>query len=205
MTGASELVDVAVPLPEPWTFHQLGDDDLAATQDELVTLLDGKVDDPRSVAADAMAEFLERIGAGSRPMLLASVREDLGEERILAISLIVTRNELGGSLDPWRDAFQDAEDLVEVTVLDEPAVRIASRAMVDAGDLFEEPLQVVTWRYVVPFDDRSVLVFAFSTPNHELDEILLEHVEMIMSGVSISLSEPASGENPANADSTASN
>lgn len=199
----TERVHLDLQLPEIWTITDLSDEAQAATEAELAAMLADDVDDPEVVAAASMEEFRERIGGGSTPVLIASLRQELDDGALLAASLIVTKNDLTGSLEPWTEAYGDAA--VDVEVLGAPALRIEERSNVNAGELFDGPVQIVTWRYVVPFDARSVLMFAFSTPNHELDELLLEHVEMIMSGVSVSLSDHASGENPPNTDSPASN
>lgn len=178
--------DLEVQLPELWTVHTLGDDERAAAIGELTALLDGKVDDPAAVAAESMDEFMVRVGAGSQPVMLASFREALSDESVLCASLIVTHNGLSGSLEPWSEAYGDSAD--EIELLGAPALRIEERANVAAGDVFDEAVKIVTWRYVVPVDGRSVAVFAFSTPNHELDELLLTHFDEIMHRISM---EPA--------------
>ncbi len=186
--GSAGLVDIAIPLADMWTYHELGASERATAESELAEMLADQVDDPEAVASASMDEFMQKLGAGSLPLLVASFREDLNDEdddesAILAASLIVTKNDLSGSLDPWREAYGDDAD--EVEVLDAPALRIEERMNVKSGDLFAEPVQVVTWRYVVPFGPKSVLLFAFSTPNHELDDLLLAHVDEIMRGVTI--------------------
>ena len=178
-----ELVDIDVPLPEIWTFNDLGSDNRSATEAELAELLADKVDDPDAVAASSMDEFLDRVGGGGTPLLIASFREEMDDESILSASLVVAKNDVGGSLDPWRQAYADA---VDVTVLGEPALRTYERTMVRAGDLFDDDLTVVTWRYLVPFDARSILMFSFSSPNAELDGELLEHFDDIMADVEFS-------------------
>lgn len=177
-----EYVDIDVPLPEIWTFNGLDTDDRSAAVAELTELLDCQVDDPDAVASSSMDEFLDRVSGGGTPLLIASFREEMDDESILSAALVVAKNSVGGSLDPWRGAYADA---VEVTVLGEPALRTFEQSMVQAADLFDEPLTVVTWRYLVPFDARSILMFSFSSPNAELDEELLEHFDEIMAGVEI--------------------
>ncbi|MEL6894275.1 MAG: hypothetical protein AAFP84_21970 [Actinomycetota bacterium] len=185
--SATELVDISIPLTEIWTHHVLGADERANAEAEITSLLAGDVDDPETVAAATMEEFVERIGGGSIPMLVASFREEMDDGSIFAASLVVTKNELSGSLEPWSEAYGD--DAVGVDVAGAPALRIDERSRVAAGALFDEPVEILTWRFVVPFDARSVLMFAFSSPNHDLADILLEHVEEIMSGVEIAGSE----------------
>lgn len=177
-----ELVDITLPLPSIWVANEMGDDQLADTEQELIEMLTGKVDDPESTAKQAMADFLDQVGGGRPPLLLASFREVMDDESLLSATLTVTKNELGGSLEPWRQAYADADD---IEVMDAPALRTFETTMLNAPELFDEGVHVLTWRYIVPFDERSILMFAFTTPNHELDDIFLEHFDDIMSEVSI--------------------
>lgn len=131
-----------------------------------------------------MDQFRERVGGGNTLLLIAGLREELDDGAVLAASLIVTRSDVTGSLESWTEAY--GGDAAEVEVLEAPALRIEERSKVNAGELFDEPLEIVTWRYVVPFDAGSVLLFAFSTPNHELADVLLEHFDEIMSHAVIS-------------------
>ena len=76
---------------------------------ELVELLDEHVDDPEAVAAASYDEFMERVGGGSTPLLIASFREEMDDGSLLSASLSVTRNEVTGDLDAWSDAYADAD------------------------------------------------------------------------------------------------
>lgn len=176
-----ESVDVNVPLPEMWTCSTLGTDELARARADLAEMLGDRVDEPAAVADDSVEEFLAKVGGGSAPIMLASFREEV-EDGILAGSMIVARNELGGSLEPWRTAYPDT---VDVTVDGGAALRTFEQAKVNAPDLFDEPLTLLTWRYLVPFDDRSILMFTFTSPNAELEDELLEHFDDIMAGVHV--------------------
>ena len=180
------LVDVEVPLPEIWTFSTLGADERSDAEAELARMLADKVDDPAAVAEASVIEFFERIGGGGAPLMLASFREVLDDDSVLTASLMVTKNELGGSLEPWRDAYPDA---AEVMVDGETALRTFEQTTVEVTGLFDEPLTVSTWRYLVPFDPRSILMFAFSSPNSELGDELVQHFDEIMDDVQV-VSEP---------------
>jgi hypothetical protein len=182
------VVDIDIPLPEIWTFSELGTDERTEAETELTTMLADKVDDPAAVATASVDEFMERIGGGSQPLLLGSFREEMDDGSILSASLIVSKNELSGSLDPWRNAYPDA---VEVAVMDEVALRTFEQSKVQMPELFDEPLTVCTWRYLVPFDERSILMFTFSSPNHELTEELEDHFGDIMNDVGITANAPA--------------
>jgi len=175
-------------LVSPHARRALGGARRAAARAELGEVRDGKVGDPAAVAEASRDEFMGKIGAGSEPIMLASFRESLSDDSVLGASLIVTRNALGGSLEPWSEAYGD--NSVEVDVLGAPALRIEERSAIAAGEIFDEPVHIVTWRYVVPVDASSVVLFAFSTPNHELDELLLAHFDEIMQHISI---VPAAG------------
>jgi len=175
-----ELLDVDVPLPEIWTFHELDADGLRVAEAEVAEMLADKVDDPEAVAAASVEEFMERIGGGARPLLVASFREEMSDGSIFTGSLNVVKNDLGGSLDPWREAYADADD---VEVMGESALRTFEQATVQLPGLFDEPLTVCTWRYLVPFDPRSILMFTFSSPNSELADDLVEYFDDIMANV----------------------
>jgi hypothetical protein len=175
-------VDIDVPLPEIWTFEPVDPDRRGVVEAELVELLGEHVDDPEAVAAVAYDEFMERVGAGTAPLLIASFREEMDDGSLLSASLNVTRNEVTGDLDAWSDAFADA---TELTVAGESALRTFARSTVEVTGLFDEPITVSTWRYVVAFDPRSVLLFTFSSPNSDLDDLFEEHFDAIMSEVHI--------------------
>ena len=171
-------VDLELSLPDFWTTIDPSESERETAQAELTELLAGKVDDPDGVAEQSMNDFFERLGVGGNaPQLIASFRLELDDDSVLSASLIVAKNELGGSLDPWSDAYPDHEDVV---VDGSEALRTSERSTVQIEQLYDEPLTVCTWRFIVPFDRRSVLTFAFSTPNHELDDLLLDHFDEIM-------------------------
>lgn len=180
------LVDVEIPLPEIWSFSTLGDDDRSEAEAELALMLDDKVDDPAEVAAASVVEFFERIGGGGAPLMLASFREVLDDDSVLTASLMVTKNDLDGSLDPWRDAYPDA---AEVTIDGATALRTFEQTTVEVSGVFDEPITVSTWRYLIPFDPRSILMFAFSSPNSELGGELVQHFDEIMDDVHV-VSDP---------------
>lgn len=174
-----EHIDLELELPDTWTITELGESDRDAAEAEMAELLDGKVDDPQAVAESSMIEFFERLGAGGNaPLLFASLRFELDDDSILAASLIVSKNDVAGQLDAWRDAYPDSTD---VTVDGEPAVRTFEQSHARVEQLFDEPLTVCTWRYIVPFERSSVLMFSFSSANHELTDILQDHFDEIMS------------------------
>ncbi len=179
---ASDTVDLHVPLPEIWSYFDLGADGRSEATAELAGMLAGKVDDPEAVAAESVTEFLDKVGGGSAPIMLASLRVEMDDGSLLAATMMVTRNDLGASLEPWRAAYADS---VDVTVNEAAALRTFEQVHTQVGDLFEGPLTIVAWRYVVPMDDHSVLLFTFSSPNAELAEELLEHFEDIMSEVRV--------------------
>ncbi len=181
------LVDIDVPLPEIWTFSTLSADERSDAEAELALLLADKVEDPAAVAEASVIEFFERIGGGGAPLMLASFREVLDDDSVLTASLMVTKNELGGSLEPWRDAYPDA---AEMTVDGETALRTFEQSTVAVSGLFDQPLTVSTWRYLVPFDPRSILMFTFSSPNAELGDELSEYFDEIMDDVHV-VSGPA--------------
>lgn len=178
----SDLVDLHVPLPEIWEATELSAEERDRATIDLAQMLDGAVDDPDTVAEESVAEFMGRLGGGGRPLLIASMREELDDGSVLAASLTVVRNELGGDLEPWRQAYPGADD---VEVMDRPALRAHEETVVRAPDLFDEPLTLVSWRYLVPFDAGSVLMFSFSSPNGELDDLLVDHFDAIMAGVAL--------------------
>ena len=179
------LVDIEVPLPELWISNEIDDEGRAATEAELVEMFTGQVDDPETLAAEAYDEFMERIGGGAKPMLVASFREELSDESVLSASLMVAKNELTGSLDQWKTAYADA---IEMTVADAPAIRTEEETVLPAGALFLEDVTMVTYRYIVEFDRRSTLLFTFTTPNAELRELLVAHFDEIMTRVTIEAS-----------------
>ena len=115
-------------------------------------------------------------------MFVATLRHEMEDESLLSASLVVTKNDLTGELDPWRDVYEGSD---EVTVMDAPALRTFEESHLNAPELFDEPITVRTWRYVVPFDVRSTLLFSFTTPNSELQDSLLAHFETIMERVEI--------------------
>ena len=185
------LLDIELQLPEIWSFHELDATTLARTEGEIAEMLAGKVDDPAVVAHDSVEEFMNQAGGGGEPLLLAGFREEMDDGSMLTASLTVSKNGLGGSLEPWRDAYPDADD---VEVLGDEALRTFEQTVAHVPELFEEPLTMLTWRYIVPFDVRSVLLFAFTTPNAELDDLMLDHFEFIMSGLTITPSDESAPE-----------
>jgi serine/threonine protein kinase len=127
----------------------------------------------------------------------ASPEELRGEEEIGPAadvhSLAATVHQLlTGEYLPAPDGTRcDADaDATEPTVAGEPALRTFDRATVEVAGLFDEPVTVSTWRYVFAFDPRSVLLFTFSSPNPDLDDLFEDHFEAIMSGVRIGPSTP---------------
>ena len=48
--------------------------------------------------------------------------------------------------------------------------------------------------FVGAFDPRSVLLFTFSSPNPNLDDLFEEHFDAIMAGVHIRSSTPTDGD-----------
>lgn len=182
-------VDIEMPLPSIWTFDEVGSERRSEVEAELVELLGDHVEDPAAVAAASYEEFMERVGGGSAPLMVASLREEMDDGSVLSASLTVSKNAVTGDLASWGDAYSDSD---AITVADEPALRTFEQATVEATGLFDEPLTVSTWRYVVAFDRQSVLLFSFSSPNAELGDLLVEHFDGIMAGVRIT----PSGEPP---------
>lgn len=182
-TSAARGIRVDVPMPEFWTANEVSEATRGETERELVDMLAGKVEEPEALATEAYDEFMQRVGGGAQPLLIASFNEELdGGSRITA-SLMVNRNELTGSLDSWRNAYDG--DALELEVSDRPALRTEESTIIPAGALFEDELTVATYRYIVEFDRRSTLVFNFTTPNAELKEIFAEHFDEIMARVTI--------------------
>lgn len=178
--------DIDVELPEIWESHSLDAEANEEAIQQMAELLADKVDDPELVARETFVEFLQRVGGGGEALMYASVNEELDDESVLAATMTVTRNDLTGDLDAWRDVYEDSIDL---TVADHDAIRIVEETMVRADEFFEEPLTVSTWRYVVTLG-TGVMIFAFTTPNHELREVFEDHFDAIMDHVRIQPSEP---------------
>jgi hypothetical protein len=179
---ATTSVDIEMPLPPIWTFDEVGPERRTDVEAELVELLGDAVDDPAAVAAASYDEFMERVGGGSAPLLVASFREEMDDGSVLSASLTVSKNAVTGDLAAWSDAYPGSD---VITVADEPALRAFEQATVEATGLFDEPLTVSTWRYVVAFDRQSVLLFTFSSPNAELGDLLDGHFDGIMADVRI--------------------
>lgn len=196
-TPAGSGVRIDVPMPPIWTANEVSEATRGDTERELVDMLTGRVDEPEAVATEAYDEFMQRVGGGATPLLIASFKEELDGGSLITASLMVNRNELTGSLDAWRDAYDG--DALELEVSDRPALRTDEATTIPAGALFEDDFTVVTYRYIVEFDRRSTLVFNFTTPNAELKEVFAEHFDEIMARVTIGSSDSDDGDD---ADST---
>lgn len=179
-------VDIDIQLTEHWTAHRLDDEATAQAIEQIAAALADQVDDATGVARDTYAEFLLRIGGGGDALFYASLDEEL-DDTVLAATLTVTRNDLTGDLDAWRDVYEAS---IDTEVAGAEAIRVVEDTTVQAEELFDEPITICSWRYVVAFGPSSVLIFAFSTPNHELREEFEEHIEAIMAHVTI---EPSGG------------
>lgn len=185
---------VSVPFPGFWRHNAITPDTRAETEHDLVELLGDRVADPEAVASDMYASFMGKVESTGSPVMIASFAEELPDGKALAASLTVTHNELTGSLDQWRAVYGEVEEL---TVADRAAIRVVEESAVPAGIVSEEELTIVGYRYIVQVDDHSMLLFNFSTPNSALADLMLDHFESIMAGVTITGIEPPSGADEA--------
>lgn len=180
-TGHDDI-ELDVPLPEFWVAHQFDDDSMAAAEAEFVSMLEGQVEDPVAVAEASIKEFMARMGGGGIPLLYASMRQDFDDDSFLGASLLVAQNTVGGSIAPWREAYPDHDDVLVAGIT---SLRTFEESTVNAPALTDEPMHIVTWRYIVPFDPRSVLLFTFSSPNEDLREDLEAYFADIMDDVTL--------------------
>lgn len=176
--GRAELT---VPLPPAWDRAGF----VGAPRDAAVQRLGEEIaalGATPTVGVDQMLdEFARFVGAGSDPLMTAWLHLVDEDDEHLGANLVVVRNSVSGELGTWSETFPDA---VGLELAGRPALKIRSESEVSGGP-FARPAVLVTWRYVLPLDDESVLLFTFTSLNAAVAEVLDEYFDRIMAAVTI--------------------
>jgi hypothetical protein len=164
-------------LPTAWEHAQLDSEHIGETIARLATSLEGVVDRPAEVAAEAVPAFAKRMAAGSAPVLAAWFSATDEDGLVLAANLVVVRSEIASDLERLESYFDGSE---RVSLPIGEVLRVASMNVVDTAEVAGK-VPMATWEYIVPMDPSSVLIASFSTPDVAVADAMGDWFEQIMS------------------------